>query len=151
MQIKRINAPEYLLVTKLFDDYRVFYKYPSDIALAERFIKERLDNNESVIFAAFEDGIEMPVGFTQLYPLISSGRAIKNWVLNDLYVAPDHRKKGIGEWLIKMAMSFADSTGAKFVQLETAFDNFTAQRLYENMGFKKHQPDGFFIYRAELN
>ncbi len=149
MEIKRINAAEYLLVTKLFDDYRVFYKFPSDIALAEMFIKERLDNNESVIFVALED--DEPVGFAQLYPLISSGRAIKNWVLNDLYVAPDHRKKGIGEALIKTAKEFAASTGAKFIQLETAFDNFTAQRLYENTGFKKHQPDGFFIYRAELS
>jgi ribosomal protein S18 acetylase RimI-like enzyme len=151
MNIKRITPAEYLLVTGLFNDYRVFYKFPSDISLAERFIKERLDNNESIIFAAFEDGIETPVGFTQLYPLISSGRAIKNWVLNDLYVAPDHRKKGAGEALIKTAMDFAASTGAKFVQLETVFDNFAAQRLYENTGFKKHQPDGFFIYRAELS
>ena len=148
MKTRRIVASEYQLVINLFNDYRVFYKFPSDIALAERFIKERLDNNESVIFAAFEDNAEMPVGFTQLYPLISSGRAIKNWVLNDLYVEAGHRKKGIGETLIKTAMEFATSTGAAFVQLETAVDNYTAQSLYENIGFKKQAPDDkFFVYR----
>src|ERR1700753_3415506 len=123
MQIKRIILSEYLLVTGLFNDYRVFYKFPSDTALAERFIKERLDNNESVIFAAFENEIDLPVGFTQLYPLISSGREIKNWGVDCLDVSPEHRKKGIGEALIKTAMDFAASTGAAFVQLETAIDN----------------------------
>jgi ribosomal protein S18 acetylase RimI-like enzyme len=150
MLIKRITAPDYLLVTGLFDAYRVFYKYPSDIALAEKFIKERLENNESVIFATFADD-DMPAGFTQLYPLISSGRAIKNWVLNDLYVAPDYRKKGIGEALIKTASEFAKADGAAFLQLETAIDNYNAQRLYENIGFNKQAPDdAYFVYRLPL-
>jgi|SRR6185503_18760673 len=151
MNIKRITSTEYLQVTGLFNDYRVFYKFPPDIALAKRFIKERLDNNESVIFAAFEDNAEMPVGFTQLYPLISSGRAIKNWVLNDLYVDPQHRKKGIGEALIKAATEFATADGAAFLQLETAVDNHNAQRLYENIGFNKQEPDpSFFVYKLPL-
>jgi ribosomal protein S18 acetylase RimI-like enzyme len=150
MQIKRIAAHEYQQVASLFDDYRVFYKYPSDIALAERFIKDRLENNESVIFAALS-GEGVPGGFTQLYPLISSGRAIKNWVLNDLYVAPRYRKQGIGEALIKTATEFATNNGAAFLQLETAIDNHTAQRLYENIGFNKQEADlSFFVYRLPL-
>jgi ribosomal protein S18 acetylase RimI-like enzyme len=150
MKIKRITLSEYQKVTRLFDDYRVFYKYPSDIPLAERFIKERLENNESVIFIALV-GDETPVGFTQLYPLISSGRAIKNWVLNDLYVTPGYRKQGIGEALIKTATEFATADGAAFLQLETAVDNHHAQRLYENIGFNKQEPDSsFFTYRLPL-
>jgi ribosomal protein S18 acetylase RimI-like enzyme len=149
MTIKRITLSECDKIIKLFDDYRVFYKYPSDIALAERFIKERLENNESVIFVALAD--DAPAGFTQLYPLISSGRAIKNWVLNDLYVAPNHRKQGIGEALIKTATEFATADGAAFLQLETAIDNYNAQRLYENIGFNKQEPDpSVFVYRLPL-
>ncbi len=138
------------MVAELFNDYRVFYKYPADKVLAARFIKERLENNESVIFAAFEDH-DAAIGFTQLYPLISSARAIRNWLLNDLYVDAAHRKKGIGEALIKAAMDFAASKGAAFVQLETAIDNFTAQRLYENIGFEKQKPDlEYFTYRITV-
>jgi ribosomal protein S18 acetylase RimI-like enzyme len=151
MEIRRVSKEEYLLVTGLFNDYRVFYKFQPDMPLAERFIKERLDNNESVIFAAFEEDSDIAIGFTQLYPLISSGRAMKNWLLNDLYVADGHRKKGVGEALIKTAMEFGAASGAAFVQLETATDNFTAQRLYENIGFVKQEPDQeYFTYRITL-
>jgi len=147
--IKRITSEESDLVINLFDQYRVFYKQPSDIALAKAFINTRLANNESVIFAAILG--DAPVGFTQLYPKYSSMRASKNWILNDLFVSPDHRKQGIGEQLIKTAMEFAKQQGSTFVQLETAVDNYTAQSLYEAIGFIKQEQDtDFFVYRINV-
>ena len=149
MNIKRINLSEANLVIGLFDKYRVFYKKDSDIELAERFIKTRLENNESVIYVALEG--DSPVGFTQLYPKYSSVSAVKNWILNDLYVDSNYRKQGIGEALIKTAMEFAKSSGATYVQLETAVDNYTAQSLYEGIGFQKQEPDTeYFLYRIPV-
>jgi ribosomal protein S18 acetylase RimI-like enzyme len=154
MTIKRINPGEDHLVTDLFDQYRVFYQQPSDKALAGSFIQERLANNESVIFAALDqqpDSEETAIGFTQLYPKYSSVQAVKNWILNDLYVAAGHRKKGVGKGLIKAAMQFAKEAGAQAIQLETAKNNHTAQRLYEAIGFKKHLPDSSYLtYHIEL-
>lgn len=149
MVVKRINLSEAHFVIGLFDKYRVFYKKDSDIDLADRFIKTRLVNNESVIFVALED--EVPIGFTQLYPKYSSVGAVKNWILNDLYVEPNYRKQGIGEALIKTAMEFAKGDGATYVQLETAVDNYTAQSLYEGIGFQKQAPDTeYFLYRIPV-
>jgi ribosomal protein S18 acetylase RimI-like enzyme len=149
MEIRRITLNESHLVTGLFDKYRVFYKKTSDTALAEAFIKERLRNNESVVFVALEQAL--PTGFTQLYPKYSSVGATKNWILNDLYVDHNYRKQGIGEALIKTAMNFAKAEGATFVQLETAVDNYTAQSLYETIGFKKQEPEsGYLVYRIAV-
>lgn len=149
MEIKRIHAAEATIVTGLFDQYRQFYKQPANPELAEQYIRQRLANNESVIFAAIVDGI--PAGFTQLYPTYSSVRACKNWILNDLYVNSNNRKNGIGEALIKAAMKFAKEEGATYVQLETATDNYTAQRLYETIGFEKQEPGtDFFLYRIAI-
>jgi ribosomal protein S18 acetylase RimI-like enzyme len=147
MEIRRLTLGESHLVTDLFDKYRVFYKKPSDIALAKAFINDRLGKNESVIFVALET--EVPIGFTQLYPKYSSVSATKNWILNDLYVDNNYRKQGIGEALIKTAMDFAKSEDATFVQLETAIDNYTAQSLYEAIGFKRQEPEsGYLVYRV---
>ena len=148
--VKQIDANEAGLVTELFDKYRVFYKQPSDIALAKSFISDRLSNNESVIYVAFIN--QRPVGFTQLYPKYSSMRAIKNWILNDLYVDEANRKKGIASALIKAAMDFAKANNARFVQLETQINNYTAQSLYESVGFIQQQPDTeFLVYRKSVD
>ncbi|ASU35613.1 GNAT family N-acetyltransferase [Mucilaginibacter xinganensis] len=153
MQIKRITISDYHLVIPLFNSYRVFYKQPSDLDLAGHFIKSRLQNNESVIFAALtnDNGEQTPAGFTQLYPLLSSVKATRNWLLNDLFVDAAFRKQGIGEALIKMAMEFAGNNGATYLKLETAADNYTAQSLYEAIGFVKKQAAGsFLVYQIQL-
>jgi ribosomal protein S18 acetylase RimI-like enzyme len=153
MRIETITLANHHLVTGLFNSYRVFYKQQPDLHLAENFIKARLQNDESVIFVALVDvnGTEVPAGFTQLYPSISSVRALRNWLLNDLYVAAEFRKQGIGEALIKTAIDFARNDGAKLVKLETAADNHIAQSLYEAIGFKKQEPDmSFFTYHIQL-
>ena len=148
--VKRIDASEAELVFELFDKYRVFYKQPSDIKLAVSFITERLVNNESVIYVAFVD--DSKVGFTQLYPKYSSVRAVKNWILNDLFVDEAYRKNGIASALIQATMDFAKANNARFVQLETQTDNYTAQSLYESVGFIQQEPDTeFIVYRKSVD
>jgi len=152
IKIKQIGLTESHLVVGLFNQYRMFYKQFSDIGMAKAFIDERLQHNESIIFVAIDQDTEQLVGFTQLYPKYSSVRLSKNWILNDLYVDEVYRKQGIGEKLIKTAMEFAKTTGATFIQLETAVDNYTAQHLYENIGFEKQGNDEeFFLYKIALN
>ncbi|GAB3430854.1 GNAT family N-acetyltransferase [Niabella aquatica] len=78
-------------------------------------------------------------------------RVSKNWILNDLYVDKHYRQLGIGGQLIKTAMNFAKQNGAGFVELSTAVDNHTAQRLYEQIGFIKQAPEtDFFTYRITV-
>lgn len=149
MEIQRITIQQAHLVTGLFNKYRIFYKQPSDMALAESFITQRLQHNESVIFVAIDNNL--PVGFTQLYPTYSSMRVSKNWILNDLFVEATHRRQGIGEALINTAKDYAHKDGATWLALSTATDNYTAQQLYERIGFIKQIPDtAFYDYKITL-
>lgn len=153
MDIIKLNNSEGSLVVDLFNKYRIFYKQRSDIDLCRKFINDRLKNNESVIFVAIieENKRVIPIGFTQLYPKFSSGKAIKIWVLNDLYVEQNYRNKGIGENLINRVLEFAKEDSASYVELSTATDNHNAQRLYETVGFDQQAPNaGFLSYKINL-
>jgi len=150
MEIVKVNSSQGHLVFELFDQYRIFYKQQSDIERAKAFIQARLDNCESIIFVALSND-KTPIGFTQLYPKYSSARTVKNWILNDLFVQKDHRKQGVGESLIKTAMNFGRENNAQFVELSTAVDNYVAQKLYEQIGFKRLTPDNeFHTYRIDV-
>jgi ribosomal protein S18 acetylase RimI-like enzyme len=140
--IQRATINDLNSLSELFDSYRIFYKQESNVEGAKSFLKERLVNDESVVFIAYDE--TNPVGFVQLYPTFSSVSMKRSWVLNDLYVNASARKKGFGEKLIKKAIEFAEETGAKGVSLETAIDNVTAQSLYEKIGFKKES--NYFYY-----
>ena len=78
--------------------------------MAERFIAERLRNNESTIFVADEG--ERLCGFVQLYPSFCSVDAIKIFILYDLYVDAADRKKGVGALLMQKAAEFSKNEGA---------------------------------------
>lgn len=132
-------------ISTLFDLYRVFYQQSSNINAAKDFIRERIEKNDSVIFVAVEDGEY--VGFTQLYPTFSSVSMKRLWTLNDLYVKEAHRKSGVAKKLLDAAQQLAIETEAKGLQLSTAVDNFTAQRLYEADGWVK---DNSFFYYEKL-
>ena len=122
-------------VAPLFDLYRQFYKQPPDSEGARGFIGDRLEFGESVIFLALAG--DRPVGFTQLYPSFSSISMRRLWILNDLFVAAEARKLGAGRALLDRAREWGVETDAKELELSTANDNLTAQRLYQRTGWKR--------------
>lgn len=135
IEIKKATLEDIKLVAPLFDAYRIFYKQSSDEKAATNFLQERLTNNESVIFIAFVNGIA--VGFCQLYPIFSSVGLQRTWLLNDLYVHKNARGKGVAAALLQQAKEFGIATNARWLLLETAADNYTAQSVYEKNGWKR--------------
>jgi ribosomal protein S18 acetylase RimI-like enzyme len=133
-------------VSNLFNMYRIFYEQESDLEGAKKYIKERMESKDSVIFVVKDK--EAYVGFTQLYPTFSSISMKRAWILNDLYVATDARKQGVGEKLLTIAKDYAVTTGANSISLSTAPDNFSAQRLYEKNGYKRDSQ--FYHYELSL-
>ena len=134
-------------VGKLFDLYRQFYKYDSNLIESTNYIKDRINNKESKIFFAVNDANEA-IGFVQLYETFGSLYLGKIIILYDLYVKKDYRKYGIGYKLMKKSEEFAKSIGAKGIELSTAKNNLTAQSLYEKIGYIRDNE--FYSYSYEL-
>jgi len=142
MQIRKATTSDLDQLSNLFDQFRIFYQKPADKQAALAFLKERLENNESEIFVA-QDG-NLLCGFTQLYPLFSSTRMKRLWLLNDLYVAPPYRGKGISKQLIEAAKNLCRQSNACAVMLETAKSNLIGNNLYPAMGFELNTEFNFY-------
>ncbi len=125
-------------LTVLFDQYLVFYKKPSDIENRKAYLKERLENNEAIIFMAFDDQ-NNAIGFALNYITFSSLLLKKIVILNDLFVNPSIRKTGMGRKLIEETKKLAQEIDAPIIRLRTAKNNFTAQNLYHKMGFNRDE------------
>ena len=148
MRILRATKEYIAEVSRLFDLYRQFYECEPDIGLATSFINERINNDESIIFIAIDDG-DQAKGFVQLYPSFCSVDAIKIYILYDLFVDTEYRKSGIGEELMNRASEYAKDNQAHRVDLLTAFDNKAGQHLYEKLGYKIVSEE-FHAYSLDL-
>ncbi len=145
MIVRRANKKDLEQLSVLFDKYRIFYKQKGDIATAKLFLKKRMKRQESVIFVA-EKKKEL-IGFTQLFPIFSSTNMMRTWMLNDLYVNERSRGIGAASALLNAAKEFGKETNSKWLVLQTAADNITAQKVYEKNGWVRETD---FFYRADL-
>ena len=132
--IRAASTADLAVVAPLFDAYRGFYGRAPDPALAARFVGERLQRRDSIILIAVDDA-GTGGGFAQLYPTFSSVRAAPVAILNDLFVAPEARRQGLGRALLDASVTAARDSGAVLVKLSTALTNLPAQRLYESAGW----------------
>ena len=135
VSIRRANESDIEAVAPLFDAYRQFYGQPPDLQRARDWLRERLQRNESVVLVA-ERHAEA-VGFTQLYPMFSSVRTARTWILNDLFVAERARRGGAARALLDAAAGFARDAGAAGIALETTRENLAAQALYASAGWQR--------------
>ena len=136
--VRRASLADVELVAPLFDAYRQFYERTPDLTLAREFLRERLQREQSVIFLALRsDG--SAAGFTQLYPSFSSASAQRIFILNDLFIDPSARRRGVGQRLLDAAAEFGRSEGAIRLTLSTAHTNTAAQALYEAHGWRRDE------------
>ena len=149
MEFKIIKAESNHIeqVGELFDLYRQFYKYESNLIESTNYIKDRIKNKESIIFIALND-VNQAIGFVQLYETFGSLDLGKIIILYDLYVKKDHRKNKVGKQLMLWSHEYAKKINAKRIQLSTAIDNFIGQSLYESLGYVKDID--FYTYDFEI-
>lgn len=131
------------VIAPLFDAYRQFYEQAPNLALARSFIRDRLQNNESVILLASNEHQQV-TGFCQLYPTFCSVEAKPIYSLYDLFVDPEARRSGAGKVLLQAAEKLAAERGKARMDLTTAKTNTPAQNAYEALGWVRDEV--FFAY-----
>ncbi len=136
LTVRRATPDDVEAVAALLDAYRQFYEREPDLDAACAFLRERLRRDESIVFLA-ENAARMPLGFTQLFPSFSSVALARTFVLNDLYVVPTARRRGIGGALLDSATAYCRTHRAVRVSLTTQTTNTSAQSLYASSGWTR--------------
>lgn len=150
MKVRKVTIKDIEQLTTLFNSYRSFYNKPVALSEAKQFLTERIENNDSEIFIC-ENADAQFMGFVQLYPLFSSTRMKKYWLLNDLFVAKAFRGQKAALALIEKAKELVVATKACGMYLETGKDNEIGNSLYPRAGFKKYDGVNFYEWEVDNN
>ena len=145
--VRRASLDDLDQLVPLFDGYRQFYGETTDLSVARKFLDDRMSRGESVVLIA-ESLDSTAIGFAQLFPSFSSVLAAPVYLLNDLFVAPAARRRGVGSLLLRAAAETGRAAGAVQLELSTAITNVPAQKLYQKLGWKKDEE--FYVYSVSL-
>ena len=142
MKIREAKISDIDNLSSLFNSYRMFYGKDSNVGVAKKFLESRIKLCDSKIYVSEVD--QCLTGFVQLYPIFSSTRVGKYWLLNDLFVDANERGKGYSKHLIKKAKDLVKDTSACGMMLETDKTNNIGNNLYPSQGFKKNIASNFY-------
>lgn len=94
----------------------------------EGMLSRLLDAGRGVIFIAVENGALL--GCVWAYFVLDEGE------IGGIAVAPEHRRRGVGEALLAALCAEAKRRNAAALLLEVRESNLAARRLYEKNGFE---------------
>ena len=112
------------------DFYEVDPRDDRLIALSRALI----DSQAEGVQLLARDAEATPLGFATVYWTWQTLDAARVGVMNDLFVVPEARGRGVGRKLIEHCRGLCRKRGAGKLVWETAPDNETAQRLYDSTG-----------------
>ncbi|MDQ0219278.1 GNAT family N-acetyltransferase [Peribacillus cavernae] len=143
--IRQATIQDLPKIVPIFDSYREYFKQQRNPVEAERYLFERFEHLESVIFIA-EQNSEV-IGFAQLYPTFSSLTLQRVWLLNDFFISEDYRDSGVGKQLFVKVKEFTLLTNSKGIELSVEHINKKAWGFWERQGFKMDDEFRYYFYK----
>lgn len=120
----------------LFSDYRAHYGRQREQQRCDRWLREQVDAGRLRCYLARTSEAE-PAGMATVAVSPASLSLSLFWALRDLFVAPEHRRGGVGRALVDAVAADARAGGAVRVGLQTEADNHAALSVYRGAGFEE--------------
>ena len=149
--IRRADVADAPHVARLLHDFNTEFSDPTPGVpfLTERTRLLMADGEITILL-----GGERPDGIAVLRFRPSLWTGALDAYLEELYVVPQQRGRGIGRALLEGAMDSARETGAAHIDLATSEDDTAARALYQSAGFtnRERPPDGpiMLYYERDL-
>jgi ribosomal protein S18 acetylase RimI-like enzyme len=136
MEIRQAHAADENAVCRLWETLLAFYRKETGRPVLQRSFRYAVGHPRQVrIYVAVMDGA---IAGTASLHLGHYSTWNDNWYghIEDVVVAPEFRRRGVGLRLIRHLIAVAEEEGLARLELNTLATNHAARRLYEQLGFK---------------
>jgi ribosomal protein S18 acetylase RimI-like enzyme len=149
--IRRAGPEDAAAIARLLHDFNTEFSEPSPgVEALTGHARRLLAAGEMTVLLAGEgpDGLSL----LRLRPSVWTGSP--EAYLQELYVMPARRGRGIGRALLEKTIAVAREAGASGIDLNTGETDAAARALYESLGFSNREggPDGpsMLFYEREI-
>lgn len=147
--LRRARRPDAPALIELITALAKFEKLtPPNAAERRRLLEDgfgRRPRFES--WLAFSNGEPKPVAYAIVFETYSSFRARPTLYLEDIFVLPEHRKRGIGSALLRHCIQLAHERDCARMEWTCLDWNKKAQTVYKGIG-ARHLKE-WYLYRLE--
>lgn len=136
------------IVARLLIGFRdhLGYAWPSDNAFLAG-VERLIDDRDTEFLLASPDDDSPPAGVVQLRFRLGIWRAGGDCLVEDVYVDPSARGRGVARTLLELATERALERGCRRMELDVNEANTPALALYESFGFTAGSPRDLYMRR----
>lgn len=137
------------------NDIRLIYDFINGLALYEKRPEDMTGSEEMLEFMLFEKKIATaiiaevdgnPVGYAIYYPVFGSFAAKANAHLEDLFIKPEFRRKGLGKEFFFKLLKMLKAEGYSKIEWSCLDWNTPSIEFYKKIGAKQETGRVYFEY-----
>lgn len=133
--IREATSKDIPIILNFIRELAEFEKLSHQVEATEKQLRKTLFGKNSVAKILIAETKDSAVGFLLYFNNYSTFLGRPGIYIEDLYVSPKHRKKGVGKALMKYCIKIAKELGCRRVEWAALTWN-SARKFYEKLGAK---------------
>jgi len=146
IQIRKSTPDEVPAIVRLMRDFAEYENLGEYCEITEERLFDVMFGAEAFVegLVAFHDS--EPVAYAMFYPYFASFRGQCGYYLEDIFVAEDFRRNGLGEAMVKIVAKLARQRGFERIDFQVLEWNAPAVKFYEKLGAIRDDSERHFKF-----
>jgi len=146
IQIRKSSPDEVPAIVRLMRDFAEYENLAEFCEITEKRLFEVMFGEDAFVegLVAFHD--QIPVAYAMFYPYFASFRGQCGYYLEDIFVAEDFRRNGLGEAMVKIVARLAKQRGFERIDFQVLEWNTPAVKFYEKLGAVRDDSERHFKF-----
>jgi len=146
IQIRKSTPAEISAIVRLMRDFAEYEDLGDYCEITEDRLFDVMFGEEAFVegLVAFHE--EQPVAYAMFYPYFASFRGQCGYYLEDIYIADDYRRNGLGEAMVRIIARLAKQRGFERIDFQVLEWNTPAVKFYEKLGAERDDSERHFKF-----
>ena len=146
IQIRKSTPNEVPAIVRLMREFAEYENLGEYCLITERRLFDVMFGDDAFVegLVAFHD--MEPVAYAMFYPYFASFRGQCGYYLEDIFVAEDFRRNGLGEAMVKIVARLAKQRGFERIDFQVLEWNAPAVNFYEKLGAVRDDSERHFKF-----
>ena len=146
IQIRKSTPTEVPDIVRLMKDFADYENLSQYCEITEERLHDVMFGEDAFVegLVAFHD--DQPIAYAMFYPYFASFRGQCGYYLEDIFIAEDFRRNGLGEAMVKIIAKLAKQRGFERIDFQVLEWNEPAVKFYEKLGAVRDDSERHFKF-----
>jgi GNAT superfamily N-acetyltransferase len=146
IQIRKSTPDEVPAIVRLMRDFAEYEDLGDYCEITEERLLNVMFGDDAFVEALVALHESEPIAYAMFYPYFASFRGQCGYYLEDIFVAEDFRRNGLGEAMIKIIAKLARQRGFERIDFQVLEWNDPAVKFYEKLGAVRDESERHFKF-----